>query len=254
MLVTQSILVLVFVCSPLFARANLTSQIATPGAAQFEAANKFYEERKYSEAADGYETISKNGAASPALWFNLGNAYFRSGQVGRAIVAYRRAEQSTPRDPDIKANLRFARNQVQGPTFHPPGWQRAIGGISLNEWSVFAAIGVWLTFLSLAAARLRPDLKPFWLPSAKIFGFLTLVQLAGLVASIAANLPELAVVTAREVVVRNGPLEESASSFTANDGAELRVVDRKDDWIQVTDGTRRIGWLKRSEASLLDRL
>ena len=238
----------------LLAHSCLSGEVANTNAGQFEAANKLYEERKFPEAANGYESILKSGAASPALWFNLGNAYFKSSQVGRAIVAYRHAEQSSPRDPDVKANLRFARNQVQGPTLRAPAWQRAIGGISLNEWSVFAAIGVWLTFLSLAAARLRPDLKSFWLPFAKVFGFLTLIQIAGLVASITANSPELAVVTAREVVVRNGPLEESASSFAANDGAELRVLDRKDDWIQVTDGTRRTGWLRRSQADLVNQL
>ena len=105
--------------------------------------------------------------------------------------------------------------------------------------------------LSLAAASLRPDLKSFWLPFAKIFGFLTLIQAAGLAISLAANSPDLAVVTAHEVIVRNGPIEESASSFTANDGAELLVIDHKDDWLQVTDGNRRVGWLKRSDAALL---
>jgi len=52
-------------------------------------------------------------------------------------------------------------------------------------------------------------------------------------------------VSVREVPIRSGPFDESPSSFTANDGAELRLLDRKDDWLQVTDGARRIGWLKR---------
>ena len=245
------LLFLLVLSAPLVACANQIPVSTTPDAAPFEAANKLYEERKFPEAAGGYETILKSGAASPALWFNLGNAYFKSGQIGHAIVAYRRSEQLTPRDPDVKANLRFARNQVQGPTFRAPRWRQVVGGISLNEWSVSTAVGVWLTLLSLAAASLRPDLKPFWLPFAKIFGLLTLIQAAGLATSLAANSPDLAVVTAREVTVRNGPLEESASSFTANDGAELLVIDHKDDWLQVTDGNRRVGWLKRSDAALL---
>src|SRR4030095_9977885 len=106
--------------------------------------------------------------ASPALWFNLGNACFKSGQIGRAIVAYRRAENSTPRDPDVRANLKFARNQVKGPTFHLPKWQAWISrGFSINEWSVVTAIGLWLTFFCLIAAKLSPDLKASWSLSAK---------------------------------------------------------------------------------------
>jgi uncharacterized protein YgiM (DUF1202 family) len=54
------------------------------------------------------------------------------------------------------------------------------------------------------------------------------------------------IVTARETTVRNSPFDESPAAFTANDGAELRVVDHKDDWWQVTDGAKRFGWLKRT--------
>ena len=53
------------------------------------------------------------------------------------------------------------------------------------------------------------------------------------------------IVAARETTVRTGPFDEAPSAFTANDGAELRLLDRKDEWLQVTDGTRRIGWVKR---------
>ena len=59
----------------------------------FETGNKLYEERKYPEAAAAYETILAAGHASPAIYFNLGNAYFKASQTGRALVAYRRAEQ-----------------------------------------------------------------------------------------------------------------------------------------------------------------
>jgi len=57
-----------------------------------------------------------------------------------------------------------------------------------------------------------------------------------------------AIVTVSEASVRNGPFDESPSAFTARDGAELRVLDHKDDWLQVTDGTRRVGWVKRDAA------
>lgn len=246
-------LLLLALLAPLLTSANLVSNITPPSAAQFEAANKLYEEKKFPEAVAGYESILKSGSASPAVWFNLGNAYFKSGQTGHAILAYHRAEAATPRDPDIRANLKFARNQVQGPTLQKPRWQQWVAhGFSVNEWTACAAVGVWLTFLCLTAARLRPDLKPFWSPCARIAGVLTLFQIVGLTASLIVRSPDLAVVTAHEVVIHNGPLDESASAFTAHDGAELRVIDRKDDWLQVTDGMRRTGWLKRTEVGLIN--
>ena len=58
---------------------------------------------------------------------------------------------------------------------------------------------------------------------------------------------ETAVVIAPEAVVRRGPLEESQNAFAVHDGAELRVLDRKDDWLLVTTDPRRTGWLRRDQ-------
>src|SRR5688572_270653 len=101
----------------------------------FDAANALYEQGKFSEAAAGYEKILKDGAASPPIYFNLGNAHFKVGAVGRALVAYRQAEKVAPRDAEVRANLRFTRNQVQGPTLRPTWLQNTLGRLTLNEWT-----------------------------------------------------------------------------------------------------------------------
>ena len=56
-----------------------------------------------------------------------------------------------------------------------------------------------------------------------------------------------AIVVARDVIVRHGPLDESQSAFTVQDGSELRVLDQKDEWLQVTDGGTRLGWLRKDK-------
>src|SRR5207249_8839840 len=118
--------------------------------------NKLYEQGKHSEAAANYEKLIQTGWVSAALYFNLGNALFKSGQIGRAIAAYRQAEQLAPRDPDVRANLQFARNQAQGPTLSPSRWQHGLGKLTLNEWTLLASGAVWLWFLLLAASQWRP--------------------------------------------------------------------------------------------------
>src|SRR4051812_37409734 len=80
------------------------STLATDVSAAFDSANKLYEQGKFSEAASAYQTMIQSGTASPAVYFNLGNAFFKSGQVGRAIAAFRDTENLTPRDPDVRAN------------------------------------------------------------------------------------------------------------------------------------------------------
>jgi tetratricopeptide (TPR) repeat protein len=223
-------------------------------AAAFDSANKLYEEGKFAEAASAYDTLAKSGQCSAALYFNLGNAFFKSGQIGRAIVAYRQAEQINPRDPDLRANLQFARNQTPSPTLVPTRWQRWLGRLTLNEWTLLAAGAVWLWLLLLAALQWRPAFKP-----ALRMYVLSLAILACLLCACAAaslrqtRFTHTAIVITRDTAVRYGPLAESPTAFTVHDGAELQVLDQKDDWLQVTTDPRRVGWLRRDQVLIAGR-
>ena len=161
----------------------------------------------------------------------------------------------TPRDAEVRANLDFARNQVQGPTLHESRWSRTagwLGLLTLNEWTVLAAVALWLTFALLAAVQIRPVLKTAlrgFLPSAVA---VTLLSCACLGVDAAIHFSkETAVVITPEVTARSGPFEEAQSAFTARNGAELAVLDRRDNWLQVTDGSGRIGWLQRQQVEIL---
>jgi tetratricopeptide (TPR) repeat protein len=215
----------------------------------FDAANKFYEQGKFSEAASAYEKMIQSGSVSPALYFNLGNALFKSSRIGRAIAAYRQAEQLAPRDPDVRANLQFARNQIQGPTLPPSRWQRWLGKLTVNEWTMLASVALWLSLLSLMLMQIRPALKPSLRSFAIGSGIATVMLCACLATVLFTGSREIAIVTAHEAAVRSGPLDESQSVFTAHDGEELAILDAKDDWLQVNAG-QRLGWLKREQVLL----
>lgn len=221
-------------------------------AAAFEQANRLYEQGKFAEAALAYEAVTRSDGVAPGLLFNLGNAHFKSGQIGRAIVAYRRAELLAPRDPDVRANLQFARNQSAGGAASTSFWQRFLEQFRLDEWTIMACVALWGWFLLLAAGELRPVWKrPLRVPTA-VSGVATLllgVILALAWRSEARSVP--AVVIVREAVVRYGPVEESQSAFTLADGAEVRVLDAERDWLQVTDARKRIGWIKRAAVELV---
>jgi len=225
---------------------------ATEIESAFDTANKLYAENKFTDAAAAYEKLTTAGTISPALYFNLGNAQFKAGQMGLAIAAYRRAETLAPRDPDLSANLRFARNQVQGPTIKSSAWQRWLGTMSVNEWTWLCVAGMWITFGLLIARQIKPSLAPAlgnwtWLTT----GSTAILCVCLALAFSQVDGQQVAIVKVADATIRNSPLDQSPSTFTAHDGAELRVLDSKDDWLQVTDDTRRIGWLKRDSATLL---
>jgi tetratricopeptide (TPR) repeat protein len=221
---------------------------AESAATAFDTANKVYEQGKFNEAAAAYESMLRSGEASAALYYNLGNAFFKEGQMGRAIAAYRHAEQLNPRDPDLRANLQFARNQIQGPTLASAWWQRWLGRLSLNEWTYLAVAAIWLLLLLLTLLQWRPT----WKQQLKAYAIAVAAATVLLCVCFAGALyqdrysPQAIVVT-REATVRQGPLDEAPTTFTVRDGSELKVLDRKDEWLQVTADSRRSGWVRRDQ-------
>ena len=226
--------------------------LAADISADFAAANKLYAEGKFANAATAYEKILSTGAESPALMFNAGNAVFKAGHLGRAIAAYRQATLLAPRDAELRANLAFVRNQVQGATMRERFWQNWFSILTLNEGAVLTAVLFWLTFGLFAARQIRPTLVPKVKGPNRILVGLTLCS-ATVLAVQAANhfSTATAVITADNVTVRSGPFDDAQSAFMARDGAELSVLDRHDGWVQVTDGAGKSGWLSTKQAVVL---
>jgi tetratricopeptide (TPR) repeat protein len=233
----------------LFFAGNL---FASDISADFSAANKLYAEGKFSDAAAGYEKILQAGGQSPALLFNYGSAEFKVGHLGRAIAAYRQAAQLSPRDSEIRANLAFVRNQVQGGAARGTRWQNWAGILTLNEGAVLTAVLFWLTFALLIARQLQPSLVPKLRTATRIF--VTLTIFSGMVLGLQAAghfYGTTAVVIADNVTARSGPFDDAQSAFTARDGAELSVLDHRDGWVQVTNGTGKSGWLPAKQVEVL---
>ena len=241
----KQLLLLLGAFLPLFACGDSLPVISLSPDSQFDAANKLYAQGKFAEAVAEYNKLIQAGIISPALYFNLGNACFKSGQIGRAIAAYRQAEEMSPRDPDVRANLQFARNLVQGPKIGAGRIQRWLGTLSTIEWVAISTAAVWITLGLLIACLIKPTLKPalrswIWLAIGTSLAVFACSRTA--VALNASH--KIAIVATADASVRNGPFDESPTAFTAHDGAELRVLDHKDNWLQVSDGKTRVGWLK----------
>lgn len=224
-------------------------------ATEFDQANREYERGKYPEAIAGYQKLIEQDQVSAAVYFNLGNAYFRAGQTGQAIACYLLAQRLAPRDPDIRANLRFARESVSGAAARPVNrWERVLNIVTMNQSAWIAAGLFWTWLLLLAAGQVRPSWVKGLRPSLIGLGIAT--GLAGLWLALLVNArlsTSTAVVITQEAVVRYGPFDEAQSSHTLRDGVELAVLDRKDHWLQVIDGARRTGWLHAEEVAVLPR-
>jgi tetratricopeptide (TPR) repeat protein len=238
------ILLLALVCAGNLFAADVT--------ADFSTANRLYADGKFPDSANAYEKILQSGVQSPALLFNDANAEFKSGNLGKAIAAYRRAGLLAPRDSEIRANLDFVRNQVQGSSVREYRWQEWLGQLTLNEWTMLAAGAFWLLFLLLTARQIRPALGPKLKSVTSML--VTLTILSGAVLGLQAKnhfSSQTAVVISAGATARSGPFDEAQSAFTTHDGTELSILDRHDDWVQVADGSVKIGWLPVKQVEIL---
>jgi tetratricopeptide (TPR) repeat protein len=229
--------------------------LAAGVADQFSDANQYYAEGKFADAAKGYEAILSSGTVSPNLFFNYGDAEFKSGNLGQAIAAYRQAALLAPRDAEVRANLEFARNQVQGATLHEGRWTDWLSTLTLNEWTALAAIAFWLAFGLFAAIQIRPALRSALGGVARYAAVAAVLLCAclGLATAIHSS-KQVAVVVMPDAVTRSGPFDDAQNAFAVHDGAELPVLDRHAGWVEVSDASGRTGWMLDSQVEVLPEI
>ena len=215
-------------------------------------ANRSYERGEFAEAAQQYEALIGLGYLDAAVYFNLGNAYLESGDLGRAVLSYLRAEELSPRDPDILANLELARSRTVD--------QLEAEGDSLvasvsdlgRRWATTVEFGA-AAFLLWAAGALAVSALILWpaLPrrailrsgAAAAFAAM-LVPLALLLSMLYSNpYANTGVVTAGTVAVLSGPGPQYAEEFALHSGAQIRLVDSRHGWLRVAlPGGELQGW------------
>lgn len=233
--------------------ASLPSILAAPSVSHFDQANHLYEQGKYEDSIALYQSMIKGGYNSPGVYFNLGNACFKQGALGLALANYTKAARLAPRDPDIQANLRFTRDRVSGSvSIQPSPLQRLFGFFKVNEISILAAILFWTWALLFCVSRLRPNLAVSLRVPSLVFCSLFSVTLLLLVLSLFLQKQNIAIVTSRQATVHLGPFIESQDAYSVTDGTELRLLARRDDWLQVSDRSDRSGWLPATNAIVLE--
>ena len=221
----------------------------------FVKANTAYEAQKYADAITLYRSLIENGYTSGSLYYNLGNAELRAGSLGRSITAYRRAEALLPRDGDLAANLKYARDSTKDDlgSYAKPitetifFWHKGLGMSELALGVLMANALWWL----LLVTRLYIRESEFLLWASRI----CLVVLIGLGSSLlirAATPEQIAIVQPAEVAIYSGTSHQSTVLFKLHEGSELKVVEATPDWVRVSLPDQKQGWLPTTDVSLVE--
>ncbi len=246
---------------PMALLACRVGQAAEPTPVQrLEAANVAYQSGAYAQAAEQYEALLQEGYRSLALHYNLGNACYRLGKPGCAILHYERARLYGPRDADVRHNLQVVRSQlpddieVLSPFFLRAWWNGLSLAFSANAWSLLSIVFIWLGAGGLATWLLGHTrrLKQWGFVGGMILFMLCLFTFA---LSYNRNQLEInnkrAVIMQPEVALHSAPDTISTIVRQLHEGTTVELLDQINQWYKVTLANGEEGWLP---ANTLERI
>ena len=211
--------------------------------------------REYRESAALLESLLADGLRSGAVYYNLGNAYYRAGEYGRAIAAYRKARPYRPRDPYLEANLRQARSVAPGRLPQPPTpwWKHVFfwsDWLSFPEKAYGASAAVVVAAVVAGAAQFFRRGRAYGISAALLATGAVLALDAALAYSDVTATRHGVVIT--ETIARKGIGKDYEPAFDQplKDGAEFTVLSENRDWIFGHFEGIGDGWLRREHTVL----
>lgn len=213
-------------------------------------ARQAYDQGAYLTAIDLYQQLIDKGYQDGTLYYNLGNAAFKAGQLGAAIAYYRRAAKQYPWDEDIEHNLEFARRLVKKTDIERGPIEAVVNGFFLKlsaEQLSLAALALYLPLMGMMALFiLKKNHQAGWKWVAAALGLLFMgTALLASIRVMVANNVKWGVIVSDQAEARNGPGDDYQVGFTIPEGREVRVFSQESDWIAIgltPEGYK--GWVK----------
>lgn len=222
----------------------LASPVPAQTDARFAKANQAYADGKFKEAITDYEAMVRSGERTANLFYDLGNAYFRTSDFARAILNYERALSLQPNHPEAQANLRIGRDEARALEL-TPGWaERLVRFMRLNQSAVAASVLFWTgVFLGVVFLFKAPRQRS-WLA----LSFCALLSAAFLVYFLTTlehgvKGRSLAIVTGNETQARLATADTAASVMVLPAGSEVKVSQERGDWAYVELPNNQRGWI-----------
>ena len=220
---------------------------------QISEANKLYLSGHYENAVSVYEKVTQERLASPILYYNLGNAYFKLGNMPMAILYYEKAQKLAPADADIAHNIRLANTRIVDKIesvpvlFYVRWWNSALNILSPDTFAK-VSLGLlsffWILLASYFLVR-RRGLRITAFYFAMLFGIAAIfgMVLASQSHHYALN-PDEAIVMEPYAGVKGSPDEKSIDLIVIHEGTKVKVLDRIGDWKEIRIANGNSGWIQ----------
>ena len=212
-----------------------------------------YQKGNYQQAIRDYEEILKNGE-SAEIYFNLGNAYYRTDNITKAVLNYERARLLSPGDDDINFNLQFARSKTidkitpESEMFFVTWYKSLVNFTSVDNWAKTGILCIVMALLLVLLYLFGPQLM---LRKVGFFGglaFFVIFLLSNLFAfqqKQALDNRTGAIIISPSVNIKKTPAKNSADQFVLHEGTRVDIIDKgMTDWRCIRVGDGREGWIE----------
>lgn len=238
--IINTILAILFTAT-VFAQADLLQK-----------ANELYTKEQFKQSIDVYNQILMTNMESPEVYFNLGNAYYKTGQYTLAILNYERAKLLAPDDEDINFNLQVANQKVVDSIQELPGifvvrwWNSLVNSQTTDGWAILSILSfvIFLTMMGFYFFAKTSEVKriTFWSGCFLIVFTIFSWSSAAKQKSRLVNHSE-AIVMQPTVTVKSSPSETGTNLFVVHEGLKVKITDKLGDWVEIKLADGNKGWL-----------
>jgi tetratricopeptide (TPR) repeat protein len=226
----------------------------------FQQGNEFFRQKQYDKAIESYHQLVNSGYEGTALYYNLGNAYYREGKIGYAILYFEKALKLSPGDEDIKHNLTLAnlktidRLESLPQFFLFEWWESLLALFTTSGWTVTVYIFYILFIFSIAFYFFSRNSLQQRVVLITGITSLILLLLGSTLLIIKLN-KELniksGVVVENTVNVKLSPDNGSNDAFIIHEGIKVKLEDKVDNWIKIRLEDGKVGWIQNDDAKII---
>ncbi|MFH0766392.1 MAG: hypothetical protein V2A61_08235 [Calditrichota bacterium] len=228
----------------------------------FESGNRAYLEGSWQEALEHWQQVERLGYHSGSLYYNMGNAWFKLGETGQAILNWEKAAKLSGETEDIAANLKIARSSLvdkQEGTIRLPVWNwldRIRSRFAVGTLSWGATLFCLALFLTLSIRRwlIRNRKIKFWLSRlAYAFAVILLLDLSLVwLQARDEKMSRQGILIAQDVDVVSAPAEGAGKLlFTLHEGSKVRILRNIQGWLEISTGKDKQGWVKSDQVGVI---
>jgi tetratricopeptide (TPR) repeat protein len=230
----------------------LSSLVKADSNSIMQTANEYYKNNRYQLAIEEYNKLLLDGFEGTSLYYNLGNAHYRLGKIGYAILYYEKALKISPNDEDVKHNLALSKLNLKDkvdtlpPFFIFNLWEGLLSAFSVSGWMIIVYIFFILSLLSIVAYFFSRSLAQQRLSFFSGISLVAILILGIILLAVKINKEfnvKDGIIVESLVIVKSSPDYSSKDTFQIHEGLKVRIEDNVDDWVKIRLDDGKIGWI-----------